>query len=248
MRSAAMRCSTSSRSNRLCRRTVAPASAAARRLSRPRMCDGGVATWNRSSGPSPRASTPVGGGGPDRGVRVAHRLGQPGGPRAEHEDRLVVGADVQGGRGAPAGGPGRGRGHRGRRGRSPPSVPRAATSTAAPGSSATARRAPVSSRACATSTAFHAGLSSTAAAPRRLMAFTATTNSTRLVSITATRSPRPTPSSARWRPKALANPSSASKDHRSSPASTASRAHRTGPPHVQGRGAGGRPLQNIVLV
>ena len=34
-----------------------PASAAASRLRRPRMCDGGVATWKRSSGPSPRQST-----------------------------------------------------------------------------------------------------------------------------------------------------------------------------------------------
>ncbi len=52
---AAMRRSTSSRSKRRCSRTVAPASAAASRLSRPRMCDGGVATWKRSSGPRPRA-------------------------------------------------------------------------------------------------------------------------------------------------------------------------------------------------
>src|SRR5665213_3512364 len=55
MRSDSIRCSTSSRSNRRCRRTVAPADAAANRLSRPRMCDGGVATWKRSSGPRPRA-------------------------------------------------------------------------------------------------------------------------------------------------------------------------------------------------
>ena len=53
IRSVSMRRSTSSRSNRRCSRTVAPAAAAASRLNRPRMCDGGVATWNRSSGPSP---------------------------------------------------------------------------------------------------------------------------------------------------------------------------------------------------
>ena len=57
MRSDSMRRSTSSRSNRAWSRTVAPASTAASRFSSPRMCDGGVATWNRSSGPSPRAAT-----------------------------------------------------------------------------------------------------------------------------------------------------------------------------------------------
>ena len=55
MRSLSMARSTSSRSKRRWSRMVAPASAAARRLSSPRMCDGGVATWKRSSGPRPRA-------------------------------------------------------------------------------------------------------------------------------------------------------------------------------------------------
>ena len=82
--------SSSSRSKRRCSRTVAPARAAASRLSRPRMCDGGVATWNRSSGPRPSASHPVGGGVAHRPVGVAHRLGEAGGAGAEDEDGLVV--------------------------------------------------------------------------------------------------------------------------------------------------------------
>ena len=86
MRSVSMRRRTSSRSKRRCSRTVAPASAAASRLSRPRMCDGGVATWKRSSGPRPEGRAPVGGGVADRPVRVAHRLGQPGRARAEDQD------------------------------------------------------------------------------------------------------------------------------------------------------------------
>ena len=89
IRSSSMRRSTSSRSNRRCSRTVAPADAAASRLSSPRMCDGGVATWNRSSRAEPERRAPVRGGQPDRAVGVAHRLGQSGRARAEHEHRLV---------------------------------------------------------------------------------------------------------------------------------------------------------------
>ena len=48
-----------------------------------------------------------------------------------------------------------------------------------------------------TSAAFQAGLSSTAAAPSLLMAWTATMNSTRLAVISATRSPAATPRAAR---------------------------------------------------
>ena len=77
----------------MCNRTVVPAEAAASRLRRPRMCDGGVATWNRSSGPSPRALTQWRVPCDDRAVRVAHGLRQPRRARAEDEDGVGVIAD-----------------------------------------------------------------------------------------------------------------------------------------------------------
>ena len=218
-----MRRRTSSRSKRRCSRTVAPASAAASRLSRPRMCDGGVATWKRSSGPSPEGRAPVGGGVAEGPVGVAHGLGQPGGARAEHEDHVVVlGGAGAGGPGS-AGGRGRGGGRR---------VVEVGDGVAAqPVGEQRGRRAVghgeagrrVSPRAWSTSTAFQAGLNSTAAAPTLLTAWTAATNSTRLAVITATRSPGPAPRATRWRAMLLASPSRSPKDQRSSPALTASR-------------------------
>ena len=59
------------------------------------------------------------------------------------------------------------------------------------------------SSAWPTSRDFHAGLTRTAAAPSALIAWTAMTNSGRLETITATRSPGRTPRAARWRALAL---------------------------------------------
>ena len=55
MDSSWIQCSSSSRSNRRCRRTIAPADAAASRFNSPKMWEGGVATWKRSPWPRPRA-------------------------------------------------------------------------------------------------------------------------------------------------------------------------------------------------
>ena len=154
------------------------------------MCEGGVATWKRSSGPRPSTVDPVVRGQAHGAVGVAHRLGQPGGPRAEDQDRLVVPPRVRLG---PRAGLGRGprpvRPRR-RRDRSPGRRPSSPASRAAASPSATAWTGPVRSRAWPTSTAFQAGLSSTAAAPSLLRPWTATMNSARLAIIRATRSPR----------------------------------------------------------
>ena len=190
------------------------------------MCDGGVATWNRSSGPRPRAAHPVAGGDRERAVGVAHRLRHPGGAGAEHEDRLVVGAV------APAVEPARGRTPSAARGgrvvevESPLGAERAGEHLDA----RPRRRSPcagsVSDRAWPTSAAFHAGLSSTAAAPSLLIACTTTMNSTRLVSITATRSPGPPRCSRGGGRRRCSSPSSSAQVQRSSPARIATRSPR----------------------
>ena len=55
------------------------------------MCEGGVATWNRSSGPSPSAATQCSVPRPIERWVWRTALGRPGGAGAEHEDGLVVG-------------------------------------------------------------------------------------------------------------------------------------------------------------
>src|SRR5262245_42176449 len=116
-----------------------------------------------------------------------------------------------------------------------PSSPSRSASSATAGPSATAWRGSVSPSAWSTSATFHAGLSSTAAAPSLLTAWTTATNSTRFDVITATRSPARTPWAVRWRANELARPSTSRNDQRLSPARTASRspklsAARSSPP------------------
>ena len=201
-----------------------PAEAAASRLSSPRMCDGGVATWNRSSGAEPeRLDTSAPWRGRSSGACAARPSGSPVVPELNTSTASSVVARLD----APAAGAAARQGgvecrlvveigdavgaeplgeHRRRRHRR-------------------RRRAPgaVSSTACPTSTAFHAGLSSTAAAPSLLMACTATTNSTRFASHHRHAVAGPTPRAARCCANALLRPSSSRKDQRSSPARTASR-------------------------
>ena len=199
------------------------------------MCDGGVATWNRSSGPRPSAAHQCDVARPIDACVWRTALGNPVVP--ELKTRITSSA-------APASAPG---------GRRRPwasaasravgssrsvtaSPPRRSASSEAAAPSATAWRGPaVSSKAWSTSAAFHAGLRSTPAAPSLLMALTVTTNSGRFAIITATRSPRPTPRSTRCRAKALPSPSRSRNDQRSSPARMASRspyrsAARSSPP------------------
>ena len=128
-------------------------------------------------------------------VRVAHGLGHAGRARAEDQHGLVVGV-------APR--RRRGRDRSTRRTRSSTvavssrsitsATPRRRPSSATASPSATACTGAVSASAWSTSTAFHAGLSSTAAAPSLADAVRPrATNSTRLVVMTATRSPAPMP-------------------------------------------------------
>ena len=192
------------------------------------MCDGGVATWKRSSGPRPRAAHQWAVAWPiDRCVwRTA--LGSPVVP--ELKTRITSSASERSDRRRRRGrwvGTGRGPSAAPRAAASSRSVtaaaPRRSASSAAAGPSATAWQGVVRPRAWSTSTAFHAGLNSTAAAPILLMAWTTATNSTRFDVITATRSPGPTPCATRWRANALARSSRSPKDQRSSPIRTASR-------------------------
>ena len=171
-RSDSMHRSTSSRSKRAWSRTVAPASAAASRFNRPRMCDGGVATWNRSSSVSPRTAiqcwVPAASDAcvcttafgipvvPDENTRIA-------------SSSCELAAESDGFR--PILRP----------------VGRVSSVMSSLGS--------VSARAWSTSRSFQAGLINTDEAPSDEIALTAKTNSTRLVSWSATRSPGPTPSS-----------------------------------------------------
>ena len=79
-----------SMSNRRCNRIQAPVSSAITMLSRPRMCDGGVMICMRSADGQSQRVAPVPHRDGERGVRVADRLGHPGGARAEHEHRVGV--------------------------------------------------------------------------------------------------------------------------------------------------------------
>ena len=222
MRSAAMRPSTSSRSKRRCSRTVAPASAAASRLSRPRMWVGGVATWKRSSGPRPSAPTQWAVAWPIERWEWRTALGSPVVP--ELNTRMaspVSGEAVATGRSRLWPAASRAAAGSSRSVTAP--TPSLSASSAAPDPSATPWRGSVSRRAWSTSTAFQAGLSSTAAAPSLLAPWTAATNSTRFEVMTATRSPGRTPRATRWRANALARPSRSANDQLRSPSLTASR-------------------------
>ena len=150
------------------------------------MCDGGVATWKRSSGPRPRAAhqwavalviepwvwrtafgSPV---VPELKTRTASSVSSSAPDATGPAGRAATPATVAGSSRSVT-----------------PSGPNRSTSSEADAVSATAWRAPVISRAWPTSAAFHAGLRSTAAAPILLIASTATRNSTRLAVITTTR-------------------------------------------------------------
>ncbi len=226
IRSDSMRRSTSSRSNRRCSRTLAPAAAAVSRLSRPRMWEGGVATWNRSSGPRPRAATQWAVAHPIERWVWRTALGRPVVPELK-TSTASSSSEVAGSATFPPDPGDTPTGGVASRSvtRSEPSRP-PRRSTAAP--SATAWTGAVSSRAWRTSTSFQAGLRSTAAAPIRLMPLMATTNSGRLDVIRATRSPGPTPWSDSRRPNTALASSSSRKVQRRSSASTASRSpHRS---------------------
>ena len=203
-----MQRSSSSRSKRRCRRTVAPAAAAASRFNSPRMCDGGVATWKRSSWPSPSAVTQCAvPRSMDRWVwRTA--LGRSVVPELKTKTASSVSlhGDRRGRRVAGAvdhGGGARRRRGRGRR-------PRRAARPAGRRPARRRRRSGARSgrRAVPTSSAFQDELSMTGAAPTLLAAWTVTTNSGRFDVMTATRSPRPTPRSPRCCASALAARSS----------------------------------------
>ena len=119
-------------------------------------------------------------------------------------------------------------------------LPIRSASRAVASPSAMAWRGAVRASAWSTSRAFQAGLSSTAAAPSLLTAWTAATNSTRLEVISATRSPGVTPRSARWWATALAARSSAAYVQTSSPTRSATRsppdpAARSRPPCRSGK-------------
>ena len=113
-----------------------------------------------------------------RRMRVPDGLGQTGGAGTEHQHRVAVRRREHGV--GSAGAIGSSRCNIGIR-------------PASTGWSPTAWLGSVSASACSTSSRFHAGLISTAAAPSRQIASRAATNSGRLDAITATRSPAPTP-------------------------------------------------------
>ena len=192
------RSSTSSRSNRRCSRTVAPAETAVRRLRSPRMWEGGwpPGSGRRARGRGPRAS---GRWRDPWSVRVPHGLGQTGRARAEHQMASASSLTSSDRRRPP-------RPEEGGPVMSSRSVTRSSPMrlgekrTASP--SATAWTGAVSSSAWPTSVDLHAGLSRTAAAPSLLTAYTAMMNSARLVVISATRCPTPTPWAARCAAKA----------------------------------------------
>ena len=143
------------------------------------MCDGGVRICMRSADGQLQRVTPVPDGHGERSVGVTHRLRHAGGARAEHEQRVRFRA---------------GRLERTRsRGVIGSSRCSIGISSASTGWSPTAWVGLVSASACSTSPRFQAGLSSTAAAPSRQIARSATTNSGRFDDISATRSPARTP-------------------------------------------------------
>ena len=155
------------------------------------MCEGGVATWNRSSAPRPRAVHQCAVAWPiDRWVwRTA--LGRPVVPELNTSTASAVPAA-----GAVAGAHGARLERRARRVVDVGDVPvRHAPAQDSARPRRRPRRGPARStaRAWPTSAAFHAGLTSTDAAPSLLTACTASTNSTRLAIMTATRSPAPDP-------------------------------------------------------
>ena len=170
-----MWCSIRSRSNRRCSRSQAPVSRAVTMLSRPRMCDGGVATWMRSRDVSCSAS---------RQCRTAARndawvcrtaFGSPVVPELNTSTASAAGVGRRRSRLLP--------GRSARRGAA------SASDRPAPGGRRRACGGLVTASAWSTSSRFQAGLSSTTAAPSRQIACTAATNSGRLPAISATRSP-----------------------------------------------------------
>ena len=215
-----MKCNSSSRSKRRCSRTVAADAAAASRLRRPRMCDGGVATWKRSACPSPSARHQC--AVARRRERCVWRtaLGESVVPELKTSTTSSRSPTTAGGAGsvlvrsiAPAAcAPSRS---------STPPAPRCSASKSTPGPSAIAKIGPVRRTASSTSSAFQEALRSTDTAPSLLAACTAATNSGRLDVMTATRSPARTPRPARCRAAALLARLSSAKVQRSGPERTA---------------------------
>ncbi|KDO98036.1 hypothetical protein MAV101_04390 [Mycobacterium avium subsp. hominissuis 101] len=214
-----MWCNTLSMSKRGCSRTQAPVLSAVSRFSRPRMCDGGVATWIRSRRVSRSASRQCRTASSSEAWVCRTAFGRPVVP----ELNTSTASPARGG--APAvgcaGGTGSSRCSIGIRPASTGWSP-----TACPGS--------VNASACSTSSRFHAGLMSTAVAANRQMASSTARNSGRLEVITATRRPAVTPSLASAAAQPSANASSSGTLNRRS-SNTSAAGSVTSRPSLTGR-------------